>query len=223
MKTDFATLLPPLLERVREGDSRAEDEAVTLCRPLARYVVSRRYCPGREPERDDLEAICLGTLVLALRYWRPEQAAFTTYAIRAMWHACTKAQVQAALLGYRTSAQECPYQVVSLDYLIRGEDGEEDRLEERLASLSETEADAVRPFVQAEMRAWLERQLSDSPRLLKAVELRFGLDGRGARTLEDVGAALGCTKMGASSLVTRAIRRLRQSGYANVIWNGVDR
>jgi RNA polymerase primary sigma factor len=50
-------------------------------------------------------------------------------------------------------------------------------------------------------------QLND--RLRRVLELRFGLDGRDAMTLEQVGSELGITRERVRQLETRALRELR--------------
>jgi len=46
-------------------------------------------------------------------------------------------------------------------------------------------------------------------RLREVVQLRFGLDGRAPRTLEQVGAEIGVTRERVRQLETRALRQLR--------------
>jgi RNA polymerase primary sigma factor len=48
-----------------------------------------------------------------------------------------------------------------------------------------------------------------NPRMRHVLELRFGLDGRAPRTLEDVGSGLGITRERVRQLETRALRELR--------------
>jgi RNA polymerase primary sigma factor len=49
------------------------------------------------------------------------------------------------------------------------------------------------------------------PRLQRVLVLRYGLDGSGGRTLEQVGAELGITRERVRQLETRALRELRQT------------
>jgi RNA polymerase primary sigma factor len=50
-----------------------------------------------------------------------------------------------------------------------------------------------------------------APRMQRVLVLRFGLDGEGARTLEDIGAELGVTRERVRQLESRALRELRNS------------
>jgi len=59
-------------------------------------------------------------------------------------------------------------------------------------------------------------ELSDAlarlaPRMQRVLVLRFGLDGEGARTLEDIGAELGVTRERVRQLESRALRELRHA------------
>jgi RNA polymerase primary sigma factor len=49
------------------------------------------------------------------------------------------------------------------------------------------------------------------PRLQRVVTLRFGLDGNGPRTLEEIGAEVGVTRERVRQLEVRALRELRQA------------
>ena len=58
----------------------------------------------------------------------------------------------------------------------------------------------------------LARALSQlKPRLQRVLVLRYGLDGSGGRTLEQVGAELGITRERVRQLETRALRELRHA------------
>ena len=94
---------------------------------------------------------------------------------------------------------------VSLDTPIGdGESRHERRDRGRMASSPEEEtADHLR-----------SRELADAlsqlnPRLQRVLLLRFGLDGRDAMTLEQVGVELGITRERVRQLETRALRELR--------------
>ncbi len=94
---------------------------------------------------------------------------------------------------------------VSLDTPIGdGESLMSDVIEDRMASSPEEEtADHLR-----------SRELADAlsqlnPRLRRVLLLRFGLDGRDAMTLEQVGVELGITRERVRQLETRALRELR--------------
>jgi len=50
-----------------------------------------------------------------------------------------------------------------------------------------------------------------APRMQRVLVLRFGLDGEGPRTLEDIGAELGVTRERVRQLESRALRELRSS------------
>ena len=50
-----------------------------------------------------------------------------------------------------------------------------------------------------------------TPRMQRVLVLRFGLDGEGARTLEDIGAELGVTRERVRQLESRALRELRNT------------
>ncbi|MGH2972654.1 MAG: sigma-70 family RNA polymerase sigma factor [Gaiellaceae bacterium] len=50
-----------------------------------------------------------------------------------------------------------------------------------------------------------------APRMQRVLVLRFGLDGEGTRTLEDIGAELGVTRERVRQLESRALRELRNS------------
>ncbi|HKT44556.1 MAG TPA: sigma-70 family RNA polymerase sigma factor [Gaiellaceae bacterium] len=50
-----------------------------------------------------------------------------------------------------------------------------------------------------------------APRMQRVLVLRFGLDGEGSRTLEDIGAELGVTRERVRQLESRALRELRNS------------
>jgi RNA polymerase primary sigma factor len=50
-----------------------------------------------------------------------------------------------------------------------------------------------------------------APRMQRVLVLRFGLDGEGPRTLEDIGAELGVTRERVRQLESRALRELRQA------------
>jgi RNA polymerase primary sigma factor len=72
---------------------------------------------------------------------------------------------------------------------------------------------AVEPEVETALRlrsAELARALAKlRPRLQRVLVLRFGLDGEGGRTLEQVGVELGITRERVRQLETRALRELR--------------
>jgi RNA polymerase primary sigma factor len=48
-----------------------------------------------------------------------------------------------------------------------------------------------------------------APRMQRVLVLRFGLDGEGTRTLEDIGTELGVTRERVRQLESRALRELR--------------
>jgi RNA polymerase primary sigma factor len=48
-----------------------------------------------------------------------------------------------------------------------------------------------------------------APRMQRVLVLRFGLDGEGSRTLEDIGTELGVTRERVRQLESRALRELR--------------
>jgi RNA polymerase primary sigma factor len=50
-----------------------------------------------------------------------------------------------------------------------------------------------------------------APRMQRVLVLRFGLDGEGTRTLEDIGSELGVTRERVRQLESRALRELRNS------------
>ena len=50
-----------------------------------------------------------------------------------------------------------------------------------------------------------------APRMQRVLVLRFGLDGEGTRTLEDIGAELGVTRERVRQLESRALRELRNA------------
>jgi RNA polymerase primary sigma factor len=50
-----------------------------------------------------------------------------------------------------------------------------------------------------------------APRMQRVLVLRFGLDGEGSRTLEDIGTELGVTRERVRQLESRALRELRNS------------
>ncbi len=50
-----------------------------------------------------------------------------------------------------------------------------------------------------------------TPRMQRVLVLRFGLDGEGPRTLEDIGAELGVTRERVRQLESRALRELRNT------------
>jgi RNA polymerase primary sigma factor len=50
-----------------------------------------------------------------------------------------------------------------------------------------------------------------APRMQRVLVLRFGLDGEGSRTLEDIGSELGVTRERVRQLESRALRELRNS------------
>ncbi len=94
---------------------------------------------------------------------------------------------------------------VSLDMPIGdGESIMSDLIQDEKASAPEEEtAERLRS---SELAAALDR-LND--RLRRVLELRFGLDGRDAMTLEQVGSELGITRERVRQLETRALRELR--------------
>jgi RNA polymerase primary sigma factor len=53
-----------------------------------------------------------------------------------------------------------------------------------------------------------------NPRMRRVLSLRFGLDGSGPRTLEEVGVGLGITRERVRQLEARALRELRQTAPA---------
>ena len=94
---------------------------------------------------------------------------------------------------------------ISLDTPIGdGESLMSDVIEDRMASSPEEEtAENLRS---RELAAALSQL---NPRLRRVLLLRFGLDGRDAMTLEQVGAELGITRERVRQLETRALRELR--------------
>ena len=72
---------------------------------------------------------------------------------------------------------------------------------------------AIEPEAETALRlrsTELARALSKlRPRLQRVLVLRYGLDGEGGRTLEQVGVELGITRERVRQLETRALRELR--------------
>jgi RNA polymerase primary sigma factor len=99
--------------------------------------------------------------------------------------------------------------VKSLDELATDNSGRKlaDRVEDRSSTLPEER------FLEKELVAGIHRALEEllTERERRIVVLRFGLDGDGMRTLEDVGQAVGLSRERVRQIEVRASKKLRES------------
>lgn len=145
---------------------------------------------GRGVDHDDLVGVGWLGLLRAAELWDPSRGArFSSYAslwIRALMRRAIDEERDAVGRG------------------VGGRDfGPDDVPDPRAVAPPEA-------ALEAERRAWVREALRRlHPRHRRVVELRFGLDGGGPRTLEEAGAALGIGRRRAHQIERSALERLR--------------
>jgi RNA polymerase sigma factor (sigma-70 family) len=161
---------------------------------LAGHLVKRyRLPPGLE--RDDvLQAARLGIVLAAQRYDPSRGAPFASYA--AWW---VRGQILAAI-------QEHLRQPALLADLV-GEDDEGRRAYQDLLHAPEGPDQDAAPDVAQLLRVLPRR------RWRKVVSLRYGLDGKGERTREEVAQLMGVTKQRVCQILARALTRMRRTAH----------
>jgi RNA polymerase sigma factor (sigma-70 family) len=181
-----------------EGDTAARD---TLIEANLRLVVAvaRRYARPGVPLADLVQEGNLGLIRAVERFDPGHGCRFSTYATWWIWQAVVRGLTRLS----RDHAS-----TVSIDQPI----GEGDTVVGDLIA----DEHAARPEVlaadhprSADTAAAVRRLLPE--RLRRLLVLRFGLDGGGGRTLEEVGSAIGVTRERARQLEANALARLERA------------
>ena len=91
-------------------------------------------------------------------------------------------------------------------------------LEEHVSSAS-----VEKEVIAREMKEALAKALTTmKPRYRKVISMRFGMDGEGERTLEEIGQSLGLGKARIRQMETRALRDLRHPSKSGALRDFVD-
>jgi RNA polymerase sigma factor (sigma-70 family) len=188
----------------KAGNEAALAELLTLFEPRA-HMLARRH--GRNADRDELLSLAQVAAWQALRSWQPEGGPFMPYA----WRSASRAVSVAAfalrtVVGGRRRHQRAVARGALAPPVFVSENGSpalaveagEDALLDRLSVAS------------------LLNRLS--PRDRQLLTWRFGVDGRGVRTFEEIGGRLGINPSTALRRVSAALARLRRAaGVADEI------
>lgn len=189
-----------LLERARAGDRGAEERLVRHFEPVLRAFAASARVP--EPLWDDLRQELRIACLRAIRRWRPEMSgSFGTYLYQACQNEVVNVVRRARPLGYRAPGAPAAPVVLSLDA---------EEVQWVPDSRPAADRDLAARSARAAFTAWVRSLLADSPETLRTVELRYGLDGGGDRSLAEVARSLGVSVGAVKSRLHRARVRLSQ-------------
>lgn len=203
-----------LARRVRSGDREAFDDLVV--RNLRFVVAVARHYRGRGLSLPELvEAGNEGLIRAAGRFDADRGVRFVTYAGWWIRQAILEALEREARTRPRTAGETGGASLLSLD-LPAGDSPAGPPLAECLPDPA-----AERPDATADRKALREavrRCVASLPsREAEALRLYFGLDGGGARSLEQVGRRLGVSRDRARQIRDRGLARLRSGSRASLL------
>jgi RNA polymerase sigma factor (sigma-70 family) len=183
----------------------AEDHLWILGYWFRRY---RSHYPARVP-RDELIAEAMHRLTLAAANYDPGTGIpFVPYALKCIYRGTHK-YVDLYWRPTRNRSAVAGYAVREVTFAQFPADGDGDWGDRHLAIGREPspdagdDADEVRHLLR-----WL------GPRELRVLELRYGLDGGGERTLQEIGDEMGVSRERANQLTRRAVEAVRRRATA---------
>jgi len=155
---------------------------------------------------EDIECSCVDAAMRAAEMFDPDRAAFSTYL--SMWLRAKVNQVTRNLTGHRRHGVE----VCSGNDPIPGSEGGsifESLVEDPRRYPRPTPAEQCDSKVIAEAVEVAVANGVTLPRDRRVVAARFGLDGRGGRSIKELAAEFGLTVEGVRQLLMRSLLKLR--------------
>lgn len=213
------------VELAHEGDKAARDMIVSCNLKFVAKVANRYAKNTRLPLEDLINEGVIGLMTAIDKFDTTKGYKFITYAV---WWIQQSMQRYTAEMGRsvklpvnnKKALLDNKFNFSSLDVTVNNEEGDETSLGTLLEDTSYQ--NALDSCVEEELKAAIRQTtsvLNDKERTV--VTMRFGLDGSKARSLQEVGTSLGCTKECVRMIEKRSLKKIREELFVEE-WLGDD-